>query len=88
MEAKTLRVMVEDFSPPLLPLLLALLLLLLLIHQLRQPRLPPGVPRLPLLGSVPWLIASGKKMMELVSISKDSALLTIFGGNIYCSKLP
>jgi len=63
---KPLKLMVEEFSPPILPLLLVLLLLLLLVHHLRQPRLPPGVPRLPLLGSVPWLIASGKKMMELV----------------------
>ena len=73
MEVKPLKVMVEEFSPPILPLLLVLLLLLLLVHQLRQPRLPPGVPRLPFLGSLPWLIGSGKKMMELV-MSKDNYL--------------
>ena len=87
---KPLKVMVEEFSPPILPLLLALLLLLLLVHQLRQPRLPPGVPRLPLLGSVPWLIASGKKMMELVSKDNPTGFRTLlfFEENIQCSKLP
>ena len=69
MDVKPLKVMVEEFFPLILPLLLVLLLLLLLVHQLRQPRLPPGVPRLPFLGSLPWLIGSGKKMMELVEIN-------------------
>ena len=40
MAVESLKVMVDELSPALLPLLLALLLLLLLLHHLRQPRLP------------------------------------------------
>ena len=42
------------------------LLLALLLHLARRPRLPPGLPRLPLLGSAPWLLWSGKKIMDIV----------------------
>ena len=34
-------------------------------------RLPPGHPQLPFFGSVPWMLASGKKMMELVGYHDD-----------------
>jgi len=62
------RVFMKEFysSPTIPPLLIVVLLLLLLLRRLRQPRLPPGHPQLPFFGSVPWMLASGKKMMDLV----------------------
>ena len=55
---------IDSISFPLL--LLLLFLLLLPLHLLLRPSLPPGLPRLPLLGSVPWILWSGKHVMEIV----------------------